>query len=53
MVQVKDCVKRANDSKSFDLTCALYLSGLMLYAVFESDPNVVNDLLREVLSILE
>jgi hypothetical protein len=52
---VKECVKvaaKSKDRKKLDSTCALYLCGLMLYAVFKSDPSGVNALIREVLSIL-
>jgi hypothetical protein len=53
MVHVKKCVKDAPKSgSSLGLTKALYLSGIMLYAVHESSPNGVNDLLRELMSIL-
>lgn len=56
MNQVKEYVKSATQQKStptlLDLNCLFYMSGLMLYAVFEFPAEKVNDLIREILAIL-
>jgi hypothetical protein len=56
MQQVKERIKLVTQQKSIssdsNLNCALYLSGLMLYAVFEFKNGDVNILIREILAIL-
>lgn len=55
MTHIKNAVRKApklGQLKSSDLIRALYLSGLMLYAVQKASPSVANDLLREILAII-
>lgn len=55
MTHVKNSIRKApkpNQLKNSDLIRALYLSGLMLYVVQKASPSILNDLLREILSII-
>ncbi|KAI6177171.1 hypothetical protein M3Y97_00877900 [Aphelenchoides bicaudatus] len=55
MTHVKNLIKKAsklNQLKNSDLTTALYMSGLLLYALQKSTPSIINDLLREILAII-
>lgn len=55
MTHIKNHVRKApklNHLKNSDLLRALYMSGLMLYVVQKASASILNDLLREILSII-